>query len=263
MFDVSGDAVTTLHSGTSGNSTVLVDLDGTPGLITTLYGESVAVYELTAPDAPVEVVSQYVDSDSAREVVFDASLERFYTVGRNRVVSLAFDGAGYTTLDAYERRLGTRQYRDVALAGAEDRLLAAWWDDSGGSGVELFAVAEDGALTLLDGREFDDGVRPRRRQGPLERAHREPRPRGGRGVTAAPRPSVALPGPLPRPPGVVTLPARRQPPPPWKRVTPRHTTSRLSPTPVAVLASTVSVAVSPSSVTCVWTVPSPSDSQTM
>ena len=45
----------------------------------------------------------------------------------------------------------------MALAGAEDRLLAAWWDDSGGSGVELFAVAEDGALTLLDGREFDDG----------------------------------------------------------------------------------------------------------
>src|SRR5690606_17522974 len=102
-----------------------------------------------------------------------------------------------------------------------------------------------------------------RRQGPPGRAHREPRPRGGRGVTAAPRPSAALPGPLPRPPGVVTLPAWRQPPPLWKRVTPRHTTSRLSPTPVAVLASTVSVAVSPSSVTCVWTVPSPSDSQTM
>ena len=101
MFDVSGDAVTTLHSGTSGNSTVLVDLDGTPGLITTLYGESVAVYELTAPDAPVEVVSRYVDSDSAREVVFDASLERFYTVGRNRVVSLGFYGAGYSTVDGF------------------------------------------------------------------------------------------------------------------------------------------------------------------
>ena len=99
MFDVSGDAVTTLHSGTSGNSTVLVDLDGTPGLITTLYGESVAVYELTAPDAPVEVVSQYVDSDSAREAVFDASLERFYTVGRNRVVSLAYAGEGLGGFD--------------------------------------------------------------------------------------------------------------------------------------------------------------------
>src|SRR5690606_2576047 len=137
------------------------------------------------------------------------------------------------------------------------------WDESGGSGVELFAVAEDGALTLLDGREFDDGVRPRRRQGPLERAHREPRPRGGRGVTAAARPSVALPGPLPRPPGVGTLRARRQPPRPGRRATPRHATSRRSPSPVAVPASTVSVAVSPSSRTCVWTVPSPAGSQTM
>ncbi len=157
VMDVTGDTVSPVSSGDGGNSTTLVDLDGTPGLITGIATDTIGVYDVTDPTNPVEVTTETVGPNQVREIALDDALERMFTVGRNSVRSFSFDGADIAELDAYApSALGT-EYRDLSLDEADGRLFAAWFNGAGGSGVDALAVAIDGTLTPLDRMEFGDG----------------------------------------------------------------------------------------------------------
>lgn len=155
VIDVTGDTAATVFVGSGGNSTSLVDLGGVPGLVTTLYTDTIAVYDVTNPVAPTLVASHDAGSNQVREIVYDGALGRFFSVGREAVRSFSFDGANFTEVDAHESTL--TEYRDVFLDEDEAHLAAAWFNMIGGSGVELFEVASDGTLTLIDNIEFDTG----------------------------------------------------------------------------------------------------------
>lgn len=158
VIDVTGDLPTDVHTDTGGNSTTLVDLAGTPGLITTVGTYAIGIYDLTDPTNPVEVAYFDAGGSVARELAFDSSLEHIYAAGQNTVSSFTFDGADITELDAYlPIDVAPIQYRDVAIGAEGDRLLASWFHGGGGSGVDLFDVADDGSLTSIYRYELHDG----------------------------------------------------------------------------------------------------------
>lgn len=158
VIDVTNDVPTTAFVGNGGNSTAIVDLGGVPGLITTRSSGAIAVYDITDPVAPSLLAEEVLVENKVRELAYDVALERFYTVGRNSVGAFSFDGADFVALDEYVPDPLGSEYRHLSLSEAGDRLHAAWFHMAGGSGVDLFDVAEDGALTFVDRLEFDNGI---------------------------------------------------------------------------------------------------------
>lgn len=158
VIDVTGDVVTDVYAGEGGNSTELVDLGGTPGLVTTLYTSEFGVFDISDPENPVEVARVTVGTDLAREIAHDAALERFFAVGRDSVRSFEFDGGSFTELDVFEPDAPqVIEYRGVSLNEDGDRLFVTWFDAYTAAGVQVFAVDPDGSLTILDEMEFEHG----------------------------------------------------------------------------------------------------------
>lgn len=159
VIEVTADMPVTVFSGTGGNSTQLIDLAGGPGLISTGGTSDVAIYDLTDPLLPVALASLNLGSNQARELAFTDGLERIVTVGRNNVRTLAFDGAAiaaegtHTVAEAYDI-----EYRGVGLTNDAKYALASWFSNDPAApligGVELFEIATDGALTLVDSVDF-------------------------------------------------------------------------------------------------------------
>lgn len=161
VIEVTGDVPVSLTAGDGGNSTTVVDLNGTPGLITTQYTESIGIYDLTDPEVPVEVDLLVIAANEVRDLGFVPSLERIIAVGRDVVHSVSFDGATLSLDDTYTAAKGfTTQYRGGALAVDGTYALAGWFASGAiPGGLDLFAVAADGSLALLDSDEYDSSVR--------------------------------------------------------------------------------------------------------
>lgn len=159
VIEVTDDLPTTVHAGDGGSSTRLIDVGGSPALISTRGTSEVAIYDLTDPVAPTVLADLVVGGNQVRELALTPGGDRIVTAGRNNVHTLAFDGAvitpesAYTVAEAYDV-----EYRSVALAADGERVLATWFSQSSlapaPGGLELFAIASDGSLTLLDSEKY-------------------------------------------------------------------------------------------------------------
>ena len=164
VIEVTDDVPVTVFSGTGGNATQLIDLAGGPGLISTSSTSTVVVYDLTDPVLPVALASLNLGRNQARDLAFTDGLGRIVTVGRNNVRTLAFDGAAiaaegtYTVSEAFNV-----EYRGVGLTNDAGFALASWFSNDAAApvigGVELFEIAADGALTLVDSVDFTGPAR--------------------------------------------------------------------------------------------------------
>jgi len=97
--------------------------------------------------------------NEARDLDFEASLERIVVAGRNTVKTASFDGAALSLLDTYTATdvLNT-EYRSVALANDSEAAIAVWFqiapDDSITGGAHLFSIAADGSLSQVDAVDY-------------------------------------------------------------------------------------------------------------
>lgn len=158
VIDVTGAVPTVVTNGEGGNSTSIVDLGSGPGLITTTWTDDVAVYDLTDPEAPLQIDSFAVGVEQVRELAFTADLNRIVGVGRDTIAVLSFDGALLSEVDRYTSP-ATTEYRDVGLSADGAWVLASWFGGATEGGVDLFSLAEDGTITFVDGTVF--GARSR------------------------------------------------------------------------------------------------------
>lgn len=159
VIEVTDDLPTTVYSGDGGNSTRLIEVGGSPALISTRGTNAVAIYDLADPVAPTVLADLVVGNNQVRELALTPDGERIVTAGRNNVHTLAFDGAAITAESAYTMaEVYDVEYRSVALSADGERVLATWFSQSGLApalgGLELFAMASDGSLTLLDSEEY-------------------------------------------------------------------------------------------------------------
>jgi hypothetical protein len=163
VISVAGDVATSVFAGMPGNATTLVSLAGGPGLVTTQWADGVAVYDLTDPEAPALVdLYAFGVGIHARDLAFDPALNRILTVGRDVVHALSFDGATLSLDDSYTPPGPERtEYRGVARVGG-DTALTSWFVNDAGAisgGADLFSVAADGTLALLDSVDYAQEAR--------------------------------------------------------------------------------------------------------
>lgn len=163
VISVAGDVATDVFDGMAGNATTLVSLAGGPGLVTTQWTEGVAVYDLNDPEVPALVdLYAFGSGNNARDLAFDPGLNRILTVGRDVVHTLSFDGATLSLDDTYAPPgAEVTEYRDVARV-AGGMALTAWFVNDAGAisgGADLFSVATDGTLALLDSVDYVNEAR--------------------------------------------------------------------------------------------------------
>lgn len=163
VVSVAGDVATEVFDGTGGNATALVTLAGGPGLITTEWTNGVAIYDLADPEAPALVdLYDFGTSRDARDLAFNASLSRILTVGRDAVHSLSFDGATLSLDDTYvPPGAQLTEYRGVARVDGGMALTSWFVNDAGtiSGGADLFSVAANGTLALLDSVDYANEAR--------------------------------------------------------------------------------------------------------
>ena len=134
-------------------------------LVTTDSTNGFGVYDLTDPEAPVEVDSVSYDNNQVRSQAHNDDFSRFVLVGRNAVRTVAFDGSALT-LEDEEIGMGafSLQNRDVAVTGddSEFAVVSYFLGGNGGDvipgGVTLYGIdTTTGALTELDQVGYDTG----------------------------------------------------------------------------------------------------------
>ncbi|HZJ09201.1 MAG TPA: hypothetical protein VFD39_05860 [Trueperaceae bacterium] len=154
VIEVTNDAPTTVFNGLGGNATTLLDVGGTASLITTTNTDTIALFGLTDPLNPALIDDHLLATNQARDLAFTADLSRIITPGQKTVNSLSFDGTVFALDDTYtSTATPDTQFRAVGLNADATWVLAAWFqidaaDTSGG--LDLFSVAADGTLALLD-----------------------------------------------------------------------------------------------------------------
>ncbi len=164
VIAVTDDEPVTVFTGTGGNATHLVTVDGGPGLISTTGTSGVAIYDLRNPELPVELASLSIGTDGARDLDFTDGLGRIVIAASNEVHTLAFDGAALTLASTYTRpETYTVDYRGVGITSDGAYALAAWFSGSSTApapgGVQLFEIAADGGLRLVDSTDFTGRAR--------------------------------------------------------------------------------------------------------
>ena len=159
VIEVTDDEPVTVFAGDGGNATQIVTLASGPGLISTRFTNTLAIYDLGDPVDPVLQADILVGNNQARDLAFADGLDRIVAVGRNNVHSLSFDGTALA-LDATHTvsETFTIDYRSVGLTSDGAYALAAWFSHSSSApalgGVDLFEVAADGGLTPVDSVNF-------------------------------------------------------------------------------------------------------------
>ncbi len=165
VIDVTGDLPTDLTpvQARGGNSTALVAVTGSPGLLTTIFTDTIGVFDLADPLVPASVDELPLGPNQARDLDFLPSLERIVAVGRNGVHAVSFAAGALSLDDTYvPPEVTNTEYRSVMLAQGGTRAIAGWFTTDTPEqpgGVDLLSVAADGTLARLERVAFDGGSR--------------------------------------------------------------------------------------------------------
>lgn len=170
---LTGDTAAVTSSGQEGNATEIAAMAGTNMLISTLGNDELAVYTLADESAPAKVDTLMIpvistDTGPGPAVYQDATsdLSKFVVVGDESVSSVGFDGSTLSLLDQVADADTTTQYiyRSVAVTD-NGYALVSWfnktWDNATGpypGGLNVYEVAGDGTLTMIDTIGVTDGV---------------------------------------------------------------------------------------------------------
>ena len=170
IYDITGDAVVQVADASGGNDTEVV-LSGTGVattdlLVTTSNVDGLAIYDLTDPEAPVEVDTISFGSEyPVRAQAHNATYSRFVLVGKDEVRTVSFEGTTLALEDEIiEVVVDPIQNRDVAVTGDDGELAVVVYFGGGDSnpidpgGAVLYGIdIANGDLTELDTASYASG----------------------------------------------------------------------------------------------------------